>query len=175
MIRAIIQQAIEGVLKRFTASGRSNETFTDREYLQHYGFTSLPLSGAEGIIIKEGNHIVMIASDDRRYRISLKEGEAALYDDLGQKVHLTRSGIEAASPLKITASAPLVEISGTESITMNAPLVTINAAAIVMGGEGGEAELIGDFTMTGNISVTGNIAASGTIIDGGGNTNHHSH
>ncbi len=54
MIRGIIQSVFEGVIKRFTASGRADETITDREYFQHYGFTSRPLAGAEAIIIREG-------------------------------------------------------------------------------------------------------------------------
>jgi len=33
----------------------------------------------------------------------------------------------------------------------------------------------GDVAIQGNLSVTGNISATGTVIDGGGNTNHHSH
>lgn len=33
----------------------------------------------------------------------------------------------------------------------------------------------GNFTLDGNLQVNGNINATGTVIDGGGNTNHHSH
>lgn len=33
----------------------------------------------------------------------------------------------------------------------------------------------GTIRITGNIEINGNLAASGTVIDGGGNTNHHSH
>jgi phage baseplate assembly protein V len=158
-IRGIISQVLEAGIKIFTAAGRSGETFTKREYMQHYGFTSRPLSGAEGIIINEGNHIVMIASDDRRYRIGLEEGEVALYDDLGQKVHLTRQGITVESPMAIAAEAPVITATASKSITATAPAIALN----------------GEVTVTGNVSVTGGISAEGSIIDGGGNTNHHSH
>jgi phage gp45-like len=114
MIRGIVKSVVEGVIKRFTASGRPDETISDREYLQHYGYTSRPLAGAEIIIIREGNHYLAIASDDRRYRISLKEGEVALYDDLGQKVHLTRDGIVVESPKRIYATAPEVTVTADE-------------------------------------------------------------
>lgn len=90
MIRAIIQQVKEGVIKLFSAAGMPDETFTNREYFQHYGFTSRPLSGAEGIIIKEGNHIIMIASDDRRYRIALLDGEVCIYTDEGDFIRFKR-------------------------------------------------------------------------------------
>lgn len=69
----------------------------DVEHFQHYGFTSVPFSGAEGIALAIGGstgHTVVINVDDRRYRLkALLEGEVALYDDLGHKVHLTRDGI----------------------------------------------------------------------------------
>ena len=90
MIRAIIQSAVEGVIKRFTASGRPNETITDREIFQQYGFTSMPQPGAEGVVINEGNHYIMIATEDRRYRIPLQGGEVALYTDEGDTIKLGR-------------------------------------------------------------------------------------
>ncbi len=52
MIRGIIKSVAEGVIKRFTASGRPDETITNREYFQHYGFSSVPLAGAEAILIR---------------------------------------------------------------------------------------------------------------------------
>ena len=131
MIRAIIQQVVEGVIKRFTASGRPDEMIESREYFQHYGFTSRPKSGAEGIVILMPGNYYMIASDDRRYRLQIEEGEAALYDDLGQKVHLTRAGIEASSPLKITASAPEVDMVATTKITMTAPEVDVSVTELL--------------------------------------------
>lgn len=120
MIRGILQQVIEGAIKRFSAFGRTDETISDREYFQHYGFTSRPKPGAECIIIKEGNHIIMIASDDRRYRIALDEGEVALYTDEGDKVHLKRDrNIEIVAGAKITITAPEAEISGNLTVDGN--------------------------------------------------------
>ncbi len=133
MIRCLISAVVEGVIKRFSASGRVDETFESREYFQHYGFTSRPKANAEGIIINAGNHYIMIASDDRRYRIALEDGEAALYDDLGQRVHLTRHGIEAVSPMKISATAPLVEVIASEKVTFTTPLVEISGDLEVAG------------------------------------------
>jgi phage baseplate assembly protein V len=69
----------------------------DVERFQNYGHSSVPLPGAEGIALAVGGsraHTVVIAVDDRRYRlVGLAAGESALYDDLGHKVHLTRAGI----------------------------------------------------------------------------------
>lgn len=123
MIRGVVKSVVEGVIKRFSASGRADETIDNREYFQHYGYTSRPLAGAEIIIIREGGHFVAVASDDRRYRISLENGEVALYDDLGQTIHLKRTGIEIASPTKITLTAPDVIIAASTAVTMTTPLV----------------------------------------------------
>ena len=44
--------------------------------------------------IRDSSHAVAVTVSDRRYRIrSLKQGEVAIYDDLGQSVTLTRTGI----------------------------------------------------------------------------------
>tara|TARA_R110002012_G_scaffold223601_2_gene395558 strand:+ start:635 stop:1186 length:552 start_codon:yes stop_codon:yes gene_type:complete len=67
------------------------------ERFQQYGMTSHPHPGAEAIIAAVGGaraHLVALAVDDRRYRLkALARGEMAIYDDQGQKVHLTRAGI----------------------------------------------------------------------------------
>lgn len=67
------------------------------ERFQQYGMTSHPHPGAEAIIAAVGGaraHLVALAVDDRRYRLkALARGEMAIYDDQGQKVHLTRNGI----------------------------------------------------------------------------------
>lgn len=120
MIRSILSSVSEGVVKRFSGAGRSGETFTDRECFQHYGFTSRALAGAEGILLKQGNQIMLIASDDRRYRIKVEHGEVALYSDEGDYVHLKRgnlvevktSTLEVIADTKVILDTPLVEITG---------------------------------------------------------------
>jgi len=193
MIRAIIQSVIEGAIKRFTASGRSDETITNREYMQHYGFTSRPLAGAEAVVIKEGNHIVMIASDDRRYRIGIEDGEVCLYTDEGDHIRLKRGKeIYIKSGNKLTAdiandvviSTSRIDAHATESAILRSPVVTLKADSITMETYSGQTPLAtlkgnmrleGNIEIIGNVNVTGQIDASGTIIDGGGNTNHHVH
>lgn len=67
------------------------------EHFQHYGYTSVPFPGAEGIALAVGgstDHTVVICVDDRRFRlVGLQAGEVALHDDLGHQVYLTRTGI----------------------------------------------------------------------------------
>lgn len=67
------------------------------ERFQEYGYTSHPHPGAEAVVVSVGGaraHLVTLSVDDRRYRLTaLKQGEVAIYDDQGQRVHLTREGI----------------------------------------------------------------------------------
>jgi phage baseplate assembly protein V len=154
LIRSVLSSVVEGAIKRFSGSGRVNETITDREYMQHYGFTSAPLAGAEGIIVNEGNHIILIATDDRRYRLAVVGGEVALYSDEGDCVHLMRN-------------RNIVVIGGT-SVQVQTPslhVVGMNGAPTNMSVTGGAA-FAGNMAITGNLAVTGNITATGTITPG---------
>lgn len=88
------------------------------ERFQQYGVSSVPHGGAEVVVAAIGGaraHLVALAVDDRRYRMaSLKTGEVAIYDDLGQSVHLTREGIVikgAGLPLAFVG-CPLVTMDG---------------------------------------------------------------
>lgn len=92
----------------------------DAEHFQHYGFTSVPHAGAEGIALAIGGstgHTVVINVDDRRYRLkALPNGEVALYDDLGHKVHLTRDGIV------IDGAGQLVKITNLTKLRVEADI-----------------------------------------------------
>jgi phage baseplate assembly protein V len=92
----------------------------DIEHFQNYGFTSVPKPGAEGIALAIGGstgHTVVINIDDRRFRLTaLEEGEVALYDDLGHKVHLTRDGIV------IDGAGHLVKLTNLEKLRVEADI-----------------------------------------------------
>lgn len=156
MIRVIIESVVEGVIKRFTASGRADEMFENREYFQHYGFTSRPLAGAEAILIKDGNHIVMIASDDRRYRLAIEDGEVAIYTDEGDYILFKRGKeifIKSGNKLKadiendVEVNTKRIKATATESVEVNtaqlkatatgfaevnSPIVNLKSDAITM-------------------------------------------
>jgi phage gp45-like len=137
MIRAIIQSVVEGVIKRFTASGRPDETISNREYFQHYGFTSRPLAGAEAVIIQEGNHIVMIASDDRRYRIAIDAGEVCIYTDEGDHIRFKRGKeIYIKSGNKLNADIANDVIISTKNAVVNASTkCQVNSPEINLSGD----------------------------------------
>lgn len=93
------------------------------ELFQHYGFSSAPLAGADYLVIPVGgssNHCVVVASEDGRYRLQLKDGEVSLYTDEGDYVHMKRGRVievvtdELLFKVKnrVRFETPLVEMSG---------------------------------------------------------------
>lgn len=104
-----------GNLQTVQASFLAAETKDDMERFQQYGFTSVPLPGAEGIGVFVGGqreHGIMIGVDDRRFRLkSLGAGQVALYDAFGTKIVLSNDGqIKLTAAIKVTVEAPLVDL-----------------------------------------------------------------
>lgn len=86
-----------------------DETREGVERFQNYGFTSVPLAGAEGIALFIGgvrDHGIVIAVDDRRYRLrNLEDGEVAMYTDEGDSIVIKRGGI-------VQVNATTIELTG---------------------------------------------------------------
>lgn len=98
-------------LQESKVNGYHEEEMDKVEHVMPHGFTSVPLpptgSGddaqtAESIMIYMGSnrsHGIVVVTDDRRYRLNkLKDGEIALYDDIGHQIHFTRDGIVVSVP-----------------------------------------------------------------------------
>lgn len=111
-------------MQRVQAKLTAGESKQSLEFFENYGFTSAPGEGAEvlcAFIDGDRSHGIVIAVADRRYRIGLEAGEAAIYDDLGRVVHLTRQGIvvdgkddpvRVLSTSKVRFETPLLECTG---------------------------------------------------------------
>ncbi|TAH39297.1 MAG: phage baseplate assembly protein V [Planctomycetota bacterium] len=100
----------------------AKETQDGLERFQQYGLTGRPFADAEALVVFLGgsrDHGIVIAVDDRRYRLlGLAEGEVALYDDQGNRVHLKRNHeIEVVAATKITLQATTVRVNGTLETT----------------------------------------------------------
>lgn len=85
------------------------ETRDGCERFQQYGFTSVPLVGAEAVMLSVGglpDHVLIVAVDDRRYRkTGLQPGEAALYNHEGAYLLVkTGSSLEANRSLDLVNS-----------------------------------------------------------------------
>lgn len=98
------------------------------ERVQNYGFTSVPLPGAEAIFLSLGgdrDHGIVITADDRRFRIKgLQGGEVAIYTDedkagadhrihfkRGKEIHLVAGASSIVmTPTGITITTPNLDI-----------------------------------------------------------------
>ena len=72
------------------ASFLHDEPKDKTDIIQQYGFTSKPLKNSECIGICPGNResMVIVGTDDKRYRPKVKPGEVSLYSHEGDGIHL---------------------------------------------------------------------------------------
>lgn len=152
--RGVIKSIKEGGNLRAQMSLLAEETLDNLEILQDYGFTSKPLSGAEGVVIfpaGDKSHGLVIATGDRRYRLEIENGEVALFDDLGSKVHLKRGGtVEVSCSTKVLLTTPLVEATANMKVNGNLEVV-------------GTSDLQAAVTAGATIEATGNISSSAVV------------
>lgn len=126
VLRVIIDRVVEGAIKRLAARARHAESVADREYFQHYGFTSRPLPGAEGILVREGGVVYMVASDDRRYRVAIEDGEVCIYTDEADKIHFHRNRIvEITGGAKVVVNTAIAEVNASTSATVTSPEINL--------------------------------------------------
>lgn len=120
----------------------AGETKDRLEHMEPYGFTSHPKAGAEAaaaFLDGDRSHGIVLVVADRRYRLTgLAEGEVAISDDLGQKVHLTRAGL-------------VINGAGLPMTIQNTPLVTMQTSLKVTGSIVAD----GDISDHGNKSMAG--------------------
>lgn len=121
--RAVIQRVDDSVKMQLLQLGvRADETRGKVERFQNYGFTSVPLEGAEAVVLFVGgtrDHGLVVAVDDRAHRLTgLAAGEVAVYDQTGS--HIT---------LKANGDIELVPSSGNVAVTG-----TLTASTDVVGG-----------------------------------------
>lgn len=182
----------------------ADEVRDNVERVQQYGLTSMPHPGAEAVVVSVGgnrDHGLAIAVDDRRHRpTGLQPGEVALYTDENatgdghrialkrdQKLELRGADLNAKMTGAVAIeSGTTATIKAPTQVNLDTPLTTVSGN-ITTGGTGktfsstgtwthtGDVIINGDLTVNGNLQVNGDINATGDIIDGGSNTNHHTH
>ena len=119
-------------------SAMKGETRAELERFQQYGFTSVPLPGAEAVVLFVGGdraHGFVLSIDDRRYRLQpLEDGEVALYTDEGDSIVLRRdSKIEVTSANEVTiAAATKIRIDCAAALELEGTAITINGTATVV-------------------------------------------
>lgn len=109
----------------------SDETKDNVEHFEPYGFTSEPIRGAEHVTAffdGDRSHGVTIVVADRRYRLQgLKAGEMAIFDDQGQKVYLTRTGIviDGANLPLVIQNVPTATVKAATKVRFETPLLEV--------------------------------------------------
>ncbi len=106
------------------------EIHDDAERIQEYGFSSVPLAGAEGVLVFVGgnrDHGLIIATDDRRYRKNaMAPGEVCLYTDEGDSVVLSRGRvIRVTAGAELSVTAPLVNVVASSKVRMVTPRLEV--------------------------------------------------
>lgn len=80
----------------------AGETIDDAEHFQPFGFSSVPIGGAEAVVIFPNGdraHGLVVAVADRRYRpVGGEPGEVTVYNHTGAKITLTKDGDIKATP-----------------------------------------------------------------------------
>lgn len=112
-----------GVLRRIDAGKNQQcqvEMLEDelRDRVPHhmpYGFTHVPLDGAEPLAVflrgdKSGGMVIQIR--DNRHQPTLQQGEVALHDDQEQIIHIQRDGILVKTDKLVTVDAPITRFTG---------------------------------------------------------------
>jgi len=159
--RAVLSTLGKGAAMQLAqAEGLAGETVQAAELCQQFGFTSGPPKGTQLIILPLGGstaHSVVIATENGAYRVDVASGEACVYSQWGDKVHLKKELIEVETKtLRIKAS---------EQVIFETPNISMQ------GTNGGAAAA----SMTGSLHTTGAVTSDGDHVAGGVSLEHHTH
>ncbi len=128
-----------GGLQTVQAELLAGEIRARLEVFHPYGFTSVPLAGAEAVVVCPLNvreNAVAVVVGDRRYRLTGQpEGSVSIHDDAGQRVSILPDRIEIQTTNPVVVDAPTLEVTG-------------------------------DLEVGGNVEVTGNVAATDVEASG---------
>lgn len=201
--RAVLTLINDGTgLQEVQAKLLAGEVMGGLERVQDYGFTSVPLPGAEAVALSVAghrSHTLIIRADDRRYRLkALKGGEVAIYTDEGDSIHLKRGRLVqiTTQTLRIDAgmlvqiNSPAVEINAntvdvdaelsmsvdtaTHEVTASAQ-ATIQAPAVALGGGTAAATMTGSLHITGDVTTGGDVTSDGDHVAAGVSLTTHVH
>lgn len=133
----------------------------DVERPLQYGQISVPLTGAEAIMVSLGgdtDSAVALVVDDRRYRpTNLTVGDSGLYHYEGHRIRLTKDG-------RALITCKSAEIYADEKLAVNTPLATFSD----------DVEVGGNLLVKGETESKGNVTAPNAIL-GGKDTLKHKH
>lgn len=153
----------QGKIRVLQVQVPGGQALSDVEHLEPFGFTSHAPKGAEAIVLAfggNGSHSVGLLVGDRRYRLVIEEGEAALYNQSGDYFWLKKDGTaEVKSSTKVVLNSPATEITGTLHVTGATTLQnTLSVAA--------DATLQATLNVSATVTAGGQITAPGAAFAG---------
>lgn len=216
--RAIIKAVKDSAIQTAQVTIFKDDLGDKVERFQEYGFSSVPLPGAEAIVAFMGgdrSNGVIIAVEDRRYRVNgLAGGEVALFTDEGDMIHFKRGNVidiktntlnviaenevnietqnatvtadnvdvsaesaqvEASTSASLTS--PQVTIAAATKITATTPLLEVSGVISCAGiAAGGATPVPGKAVVQGSVEATGEVQDSvGTMAAMRSTYNSHTH
>ena len=181
-----IRQAFRGVLhlvksadniQKVQASGLADETLQDVEFMQQFGFTSVPPANTQAVILPIGGqttHGIVIATENGSFRVkNLQGGEVAVYDESGSSIVLKKGRL-------IQIDCDVLKINATKKVDISSPLVETDQVFTAQGqinGNGGMAVQGGSgASFTGNVKQSGgSFTTSGDVKAGTISLSNHKH
>ena len=113
--RGLVRRAKYGDKTRYLQMQvEGGQALDNLEHFEPFGFTSHPLPGAEGIVLAfngNGSHSVVFCVGDSRFKFQVKEGEVAIYNVHGDKVHIKEDRTILVKALKVMLDADECESS----------------------------------------------------------------
>lgn len=111
---SLVELDDSGSQQRLRATGLAGEEFVNVVRAQHFGLTSVPPKGAEGLLLAQGGrsdraHILGLEHGDHRRR-DVEVGGTVLYDANGQAISLVRNALRIVGSGTITIKANKVVI-----------------------------------------------------------------
>ncbi len=154
-----------------------HKTLKDKAYwmpdVNEHVVCLLDENGEDGIVlgaIYSDADAVPVSSKDKCH-ITFEDGSTIEYDRQSHKLSADIKGdisVKATSRCDVDCQSDIF-LRSTTKITIQAPALSMK------GGSPADGVFEGSFRLVGNLTVEGNISATGDIIDGGNNTNHHTH
>ncbi len=186
-----IRQPFRGVLnssnssaeiQRHQVSGVADETLQDVEIYQQFGLTSNPPAGTKVIVVPLGGltgHSVIIATENGNFRVKeLSPGEVALYSSHGSTLIMKEGNIIDVdakeinlAATKITGKAEDINLTATQSISLNAPIISLNGA--INAGSGSAVGAKATISMP--LDVKSKVTTDDDVVVAGKSFNNHTH
>ncbi|WP_459951172.1 phage baseplate assembly protein V [Denitratisoma sp. agr-D3] len=151
MSRRLRLMASRGTLTRVDDAGKmqraqmallAGEVREAVERFQQYGFSSVPLPGAEGVFLSlngSRDQGVLISVEDRRYRpASLEGGESVQYNHKGDLIHIKADRtIDILAENKVRVNSKVVELIAAERVRADTPRFECTGDVVDRCDEGG--------------------------------------